>query len=195
MKGLLVLLGSYLLGSLPTAYVVARYLKGFDIRRRGSGNIGATNAFRTMGTGPGLAVLAVDVLKGTIPVLLGRAVGGDWMAVLAGMAAMAGHNWSVFLAFQGGRGVATAAGVFLGLAPYALFWAFLVWLLVLLITRYVSLSSVVAAASAPVILLLLRGPLPYFLFTLVAAGIIIYRHRPNIKRLLAGREPKIGERS
>ncbi|MGI9952865.1 glycerol-3-phosphate 1-O-acyltransferase PlsY [Moorellaceae bacterium AZ2] len=195
MKWLLVLLMAYLLGSVPTAYVVARYFKGFDIRRRGSGNIGATNAFRTMGTGPGLAVLAVDVLKGTIPVLLGRAVGGDWLAVLAGLAAMAGHNWSIFLSFHGGRGVATAAGVFLALTPIALFWAFIVWLFVLLSTRYVSLSSVVAAASAPVLLLILHGPLPYFLFTLVAAGIIIYRHRPNIKRLLAGREPKLGERS
>ncbi|SMB98308.1 acyl-phosphate glycerol-3-phosphate acyltransferase [Thermanaeromonas toyohensis ToBE] len=193
MKSLLVLFFAYLLGSLPTAYVVARY-KGFDIRRRGSGNIGTTNAFRTMGTGPGLLVLAVDVLKGVIPVLVGRAVGGNWLAGFAGLVAMAGHSWSVFLSFQGGRGVATAAGVLLALAPGALFWAFLIWLIVLFTTRYVSLSSIVAAGSAPFLVLLLRLPWSHFVFALVAAALIIYRHRPNIKRLLAGTEPKIGER-
>lgn len=195
MKWLFALLVAYLLGSIPTAYVVARYLKGFDIRRYGSGNVGATNAFRTMGTGPGLLVLVIDVLKGTIPVLLGRALGGDWLAVLAGLAAMAGHSWSIFLSFHGGRGVATAAGVFLALAPAALFWAFVIWLIVLLSTRYVSLSSIVAAAAAPVLVLFFHRPLPYFLFTLLAASLIIYRHKPNIKRLLAGTEPKLGERN
>lgn len=194
MKWLFTLLVAYLLGSIPTAYVVARYLKGFDIRRYGSGNVGATNAFRTMGTGPGFLVLVIDVLKGTIPVLLGRAVGGDWLAVLAGLAAMAGHSWSIFLSFHGGRGVATAAGVFLALAPAALFWAFVIWLIVLLSTRYVSLSSIMAAAAAPVLVLLFRLPFPRFLFTLLAASLIIYRHKPNIKRLLAGTEPKLGER-
>ena len=194
MKSLLVLLFAYLLGSLPTAYIVARY-KGFDIRRRGSGNIGTTNAFRTMGTGPGMLVFAVDVLKGLIPVLIGRAVGGNWLAGLAGLVAMAGHSWSVFLSFQGGRGVATAAGVFLALAPGVLFWAFLLWLAVLFTTRYVSLSSILAAASAPFLVLLLRLPWSHFLFALAAATLIIYRHTPNIKRLLAGTEPKIGERS
>ncbi|MCG0278019.1 MAG: glycerol-3-phosphate 1-O-acyltransferase PlsY [Thermanaeromonas sp.] len=193
MKSLLILIFAYLLGSLPTAYIVARY-KGFDIRRRGSGNIGTTNAFRTMGTGPGLLVFAVDVLKGLVPVLVGRAAGGDWLAGLAGLVAMAGHSWSVFLSFQGGRGVATAAGVFLGLAPGVLFWASLLWLAVLFTTRYVSLSSMAAAASAPFLVLLLGLRWSHFFFALAAAALIIYRHTPNIKRLLAGTEPRIGER-
>ncbi|MGB9661079.1 MAG: glycerol-3-phosphate 1-O-acyltransferase PlsY [Moorellaceae bacterium] len=194
MKWLLCLALGYLLGSVPTAYVVARYLKGWDIRRYGSGNIGATNAFRTMGTGPGLLVLVIDMLKGTIPVLIGRAVGGEWLAVLAGLAAMAGHSWSIFLSWQGGRGVATAAGVFLALAPAALFWALLIWLAVLLTTRYVSLSSILAAIAAPLLVLVFHLSFPCFLFALLAATLIVYRHRPNIKRLLAGKEPKLGER-
>lgn len=191
---LLVLLFAYFLGSIPTAYILARY-KGFDIRQKGSGNVGTTNAFRTMGLGPGILVLAIDVLKGAIPVIVGRKVGGDWLAAVAGLVAMAGHSWSVFLSFQGGRGVATAAGGFLALSPEALLCAVFVWLSVLFTTKYVSLSSVISAASAPFLVLLLQLPLSHFLFALVAGIIIVYRHKPNIKRILAGTEPKVWQKS
>ncbi|MGB9662960.1 MAG: glycerol-3-phosphate 1-O-acyltransferase PlsY [Moorellaceae bacterium] len=194
MVKLLVLLFAYFLGSIPTAYILARY-KGFDIRQKGSGNVGTTNAFRTMGVGPGILVLAIDVLKGAIPVIVGRKVGGDWLAAVAGLVAMAGHSWSVFLSFQGGRGVATAAGGFLALSPEALLCAVLVWLSVLFTTKYVSLSSVISAASAPFLVLLLQPSPGHFLFALVAGIIIVYRHKPNIKRILAGTEPKVWQKS
>ncbi|MDN5347634.1 MAG: acyl phosphate:glycerol-3-phosphate acyltransferase [Clostridia bacterium] len=194
MKWLIFMLLSYLLGSLPTAYLVGKYIGGFDIRRRGSGNVGATNAFRTMGPAPGLAVLLVDVFKGLIPVLVGKALGGPGMAAWGGLAAMAGHNWSVFLQFQGGRGVATAAGAVLAMSPAVLFWALLIWLAAVVISRYVSLGSIAAAAAAPLLMLLFRQAPAYILFSLASAALVIYRHRPNIRRLLAGTEPKIGER-
>ncbi|WP_258359024.1 glycerol-3-phosphate 1-O-acyltransferase PlsY [Moorella sulfitireducens (nom. illeg.)] len=191
---LLALILAYLLGSLPTAFIVGRYIYGFDIRRRGSGNVGATNALRTMGTIPGLVVLAVDALKGMIAVWLGQLIGGPWLAALTAMAAIAGHNWSIFLKFQGGRGVATAAGAVMVMAPVALFWAVLVWVIIVIFSRYVSLGSITAAALAPFLVFFFHRPWPYILFTFAGAALIIYRHRPNIKRLLAGTEHKLGER-
>lgn len=146
---LLALVVAYLIGSIPTAYVVGRYLYGFDIRRRGSGNVGATNTLRTMGTIPGLVVLGVDALKGVLAVLLGQALGGPVLVILAALMAIVGHNWSIFLELQGGRGVATTAGALLAMAPLALFWAFLIWLAVVIFSRYISLGSIVAAAVAP----------------------------------------------
>ncbi|OIQ13003.1 glycerol-3-phosphate 1-O-acyltransferase PlsY [Neomoorella thermoacetica] len=192
---LLALVVAYLIGSIPTAYVVGRYLYGFDIRRRGSGNVGATNTLRTMGTIPGLVVLGVDALKGVLAVLLGQALGGPALVILAALMAIVGHNWSIFLEFQGGRGVATTAGALLAMAPLALFWAFLIWLAVVIFSRYISLGSIVAAAVAPFLVIYFHRPWPYVLFTFVAAALVIYRHRPNIKRLLAGTEHKLGERS
>jgi glycerol-3-phosphate acyltransferase PlsY len=191
---LLALILAYLLGSLPTAYLVGRYVYGFDIRRRGSGNVGATNALRTMGTIPGLVVLVIDVLKGVLAVWLGQALGGPWLAALTAMLAILGHSWSVFLEFKGGRGVATVAGAMLAMAPPAVFWALLVWSVMVILARYVSLGSIAAAAVAPFLMLYFHQPWPYTLFTFAAAALIIYRHRPNIKRLLAGTEPKLGER-
>ncbi|MDN5345308.1 MAG: acyl phosphate:glycerol-3-phosphate acyltransferase [Clostridia bacterium] len=186
---------AYLIGSLPTAYLVGRYVYGFDIRRRGSGNVGATNALRTMGTVPGLLVLAVDALKGMLAVWLGQAMGGPWLAALTAMLAIVGHNWSIFLEFQGGRGVATAAGAVLAMAPPVILWALLLWVIIVLLSRYVSLGSIVAVGLAPFIMLYFHRPWPYILFTFAGAALIIYRHRPNIKRLLSGTEHKLGERS
>ncbi|NLW07166.1 MAG: glycerol-3-phosphate 1-O-acyltransferase PlsY [Clostridia bacterium] len=191
----LALVFAYLIGSIPTAYVVGRYIYKFDIRRRGSGNIGATNALRTMGTVPGLVVLGVDVFKGVIAVWLGQAIGGAQLAALTAILAIIGHNWSIFLEFQGGRGVATAAGAALAMAPQVIFWAVLIWITVIILTRYVSLGSIIAAAITPFMMLFGQYPWPYVLFTFVGAALIIYRHRPNINRLLAGTEHKLGERS
>ncbi|QGP93700.1 Glycerol-3-phosphate acyltransferase [Neomoorella glycerini] len=192
---LLALVLAYLIGSIPTAYVVGRYVYGFDIRRRGSGNVGATNALRTMGTFPGLLVLAVDALKGMLAVWLGQAMGGPWLAAITALVAIIGHNWSVFLEFQGGRGVATTAGAVLAMAPPVIFWAALLWVVIVVFTRYVSLGSILAAAVAPFLMLFFHRPWPYILFAFAGATLVIYRHRPNIKRLLAGTEHKLGERS
>ncbi|WP_406676197.1 glycerol-3-phosphate 1-O-acyltransferase PlsY [Moorella sp. ACPs] len=191
---LLALVLAYLIGSVPTAYVVGRYVYGFDIRRRGSGNVGATNALRTMGTLPGALVLVVDAFKGMLAVWLGQVMGGPWLAALTAMAAISGHNWSIFLKFEGGRGVATTAGAVLVMAPSAFFWAAVIWVIIVVFSRYVSLGSITAAALAPFLLLFFHRPWPYTLFTFAGAALIIYRHRPNIKRLLAGTEHKLGER-
>ncbi|MGI9862213.1 glycerol-3-phosphate 1-O-acyltransferase PlsY [Moorella naiadis] len=192
---LLALVLAYLVGSIPTAYVVGRYIYGFDIRRRGSGNVGATNTLRTMGTIPGLVVLGVDAFKGVVAVWLGQAFGGPGLAILTAMLAIAGHNWSIFLDFQGGRGVATTAGALLAMAPLAALGALLIWLVVVIFSRYISLGSIVAAAIAPFLVIYFHRPWPYILFTFAGAALIIYRHRPNIERLLAGTEHKLGERS
>ncbi|GEA15763.1 MAG: acyl phosphate:glycerol-3-phosphate acyltransferase [Moorella sp. (in: firmicutes)] len=192
---LLALVLAYLIGSVPTAYVVGRYVYGFDIRRRGSGNVGATNALRTMGTFPGLLVLAADTFKGMLAVWLGQAFGGPWLAAFTAMVAIIGHSWSIFLKFEGGRGVATTAGAVLVMAPSAIFWAVVIWFIIVVFTRYVSLGSIIAAALAPFLMLFFHRPWPYTLFTFAGTALIIYRHRPNIKRLLAGTEHKLGERS
>lgn len=193
MAWILCLLFSYLLGAVPFGYLVGRSL-GIDIRRFGSGNIGATNAFRVLGTGPGLLVLLGDAAKGAIPVLVGNRIGGPTLAVLAGILAVAGHNWPVFLRFRGGKGVATAAGMLAALTPKVILICVLLWVAVVALTRYVSLGSIVAAASAPIVTLLLHQPWQFVVVTMLVGLVIVWRHRPNIKRLLAGTEYKLGQR-
>ncbi|HHP50590.1 MAG TPA: glycerol-3-phosphate 1-O-acyltransferase [Moorella mulderi] len=187
------LLLAYLLGSFPTAHVISWYFYGVDIRRRGSGNVGATNVLRTLGPLPGFLVLAVDIWKGVLPAWLGLKYGCPWLAAGAGLAALVGHNWSIFLGFQGGKGVATAAGAVLIMAPKILLVLLLIWLLVVLLSRYVSLGSITAAFLAPW-LLIFTGQPPYVLYGIIAAVIIMWRHYPNIKRLRAGTEHRLGER-
>lgn len=191
----LVLILAYLLGSIPTAYVVGRYIYKFDIRSRGSGNVGASNTLRTMGTVPGLIVLAIDVFKGLLAVWLGLAAGGLPLGALAALLAIIGHNWSIFLDFRGGKGVATAAGAVLAMAPVVLFWAALIWITVILLSRYISLGSLIAVAVTPFLMLFYHCPWPYVFYTFAGAVLIIYQHRSNIKRLLEGTEHKLGERS
>ncbi|MDH7480170.1 MAG: glycerol-3-phosphate acyltransferase, partial [Syntrophomonadaceae bacterium] len=152
MKVVFVLTASYLLGSIPWGYLVGVWWKGLDIRRYGSGNIGTTNAFRILGPGPGTVVLLGDILKGTLAVLLAKSIGSELLAVAAGLAAIAGHSWSIFLGFRGGRGVATGAGVILGLVPLAIPVLFLLWAGTILVTRYVSVGSITAAVAAPVVM-------------------------------------------
>ena len=139
-----VILG-YVLGSVPIGFLVAHYWGHIDIRHYGSGNIGTTNVFRTLGFYPGSIVLIGDIGKGVIAVLLGKWLGGEQAALLAGLAAILGHSWSIFLSFKGGRGVATGAGVFLALTPKVILIAALIWILVIAITGYVSLGSIIAA--------------------------------------------------
>jgi glycerol-3-phosphate acyltransferase PlsY len=191
-------LGSYLLGSIPTSYVVARVFRGVDLREFGSKNLGATNLYRLMGFKAAIPVAAFDVLKGTAPLLLAQRLhdGPAWFPLLLGLCAVAGHVFSPFVAFKGGKGVATAAGVFLALAPLSLLVALVVWALVVKLTGYVSLGSIVAAgaflASVPV---LYRGAHAVVWAAAVTFAFIVYTHRSNVRRLLSGTENRFGRRS
>jgi len=195
MDYILVLAANYLIGSVPFAYIVGRLYRGIDIRKHGSGNVGATNAFRILGTWPGLLVFAADMGKGIAGVCLARGVGGSWFVVLAALVVMAGHNYSVFLGFKGGRGVATGAGIILSLTPVVILLAVGIFVIILITTRYVSLASIIAAGSVPVLMVFFNAPLPVNILGLTAAAFVIYRHRPNIRRLLDGTEPKVTDKA
>ncbi len=184
------LCAAYLLGSIPTGIWVGR-LKGIDVRRHGSGNVGATNVARVVGKIPGFMVLLVDVAKGWIPVtFLGE--GHESLRILFGMAAVAGHIWNPFLQFQGGKGVATSLGVLLGLDPRVGLGTLLMWLGVVLITRYVSVASVVAALAAPFLMTFLGLPTLWILGGIGISLAVIARHRPNLLSLLHGQEHRFG---
>jgi acyl phosphate:glycerol-3-phosphate acyltransferase len=189
---LLVALG-YVLGSIPTGLLVARWQKGVDIRRHGSGNIGMTNVLRAVGKGAAALTLVGDLVKGLLPVLLARAwLTYPWAIGLVALAAVIGHLYPVFAGFHGGKGVATTLGASLPLLPGPLLIAFLVFATCVALRRQVSLGSLAAAAALPIAALVWGSPAAYVLYALVAATLIWYRHRENIQRLLAGTEPTIG---
>lgn len=183
---------SYLLGAVPNGLLFGRLLWHTDLRRYGSHNIGATNAWRTLGRFPGTLIFFLDFLKGAIGVCLGSFLDGSNTAmVLAGLCTIIGHSWPIYLGFRGGKGVATGLGVIAMLMPAVTVFVFLVWLLIVVLTRYVSLGSVVAAALVPLAALLTGAPAVYVWFSLLAAMFVIVRHRENIKRLRAGTENRI----
>jgi glycerol-3-phosphate acyltransferase PlsY len=201
---------SYLIGSISFAYLTGKLLKGIDLREFGSGNLGSTNTIRILGKGPGIVVQILDILKGFIPVYLitqlGRAYGvtGESLVILqisAGMTAILGHIYTLFLNFQGGKGVNTAAGVFLYLAPGPIIIAALVFLMVFYTTRYVSLGSILAAISLPLIMVIQKYGFscnisPTLLgFSSLISLLIIAKHKSNIKRLLAGTENKFEKKA
>jgi glycerol-3-phosphate acyltransferase PlsY len=197
-------LASYLLGSIPTGLMLGKLFSGRDIRSAGSGNIGATNVSRVLGKRLGILTLAGDVLKGWLPMMLGtRIFAGrltadalDLCLCLFGLAALLGHLFSAYLKFKGGKGVATALGIFIYLEPVGLGLAAVLFIAVAALWRYVSLGSLAAAAALPVILFLLSfvRPVsaPVILLSLVAGVLIFIKHRPNIQRLLQGTEHRIG---
>ena len=192
---LAVIIVGYLIGAIPTGLIVVRLLTGEDIRRHGSGNIGTVNVLRVAGTGTAVVVLAVDILKGMVPVMLAVRMGlPSWTVVAGGLAAIAGHNWSVFLKFQGGKGIATSFGVLLALSWPAAAVAGAVWVVVVAITRYSSLGSLLAVVSVPLSLRWLRQPDAYVYFGIIAALFAVYRHRANIQRLVTGTELHITDR-
>jgi glycerol-3-phosphate acyltransferase PlsY len=193
------LLASYLVGAIPTSYIAGRLFRGIDLREHGSKNLGATNVYRTLGWRYAIPVGLFDIAKGAVPVLvLAPQVSDSQLFALAcGIAAILGHVFSVFVRFRGGKGVATAAGVMLGLTPLALGVAALAWLVVVALTGYVSLASIAAAAVFPVavhFLGRLDRPEILWLDALVAAA-IIWLHRGNIRRLLNGTESRFGRRA
>lgn len=179
---------AYLLGSIPTGLLLGR-LCGVDVRKEGSGNIGATNLYRTVGRSVGVMTLIGDCLKGVIPVLAARQypVTAEY-AAWVGLAAFCGHVFSAFLKFRGGKGVATALGVFLVLSPVAVAFALAVFIGLMLVWRYVSLGSITAAAVMPLAVTFLGGGRDIVWATLIISAIVIAKHHGNIKRLLAGTE-------
>jgi len=197
---LLVIPIAYLLGSIPSGYLAGRWLAGIDIREHGSGSTGATNVLRHVGKTPALIVFLVDVFKGSAAVLVAKQLlGGDahgWL-VAAGLLALAGHIWPIWLKGKGGKAVATGLGILLGLLPAVGLASLGIFLLVLSFSRIVSLSSVVAALALPALIWIAgySQTTAYMGLGVLAALLVVWRHRGNIKRLLAGTEPKIGKRS
>jgi glycerol-3-phosphate acyltransferase PlsY len=181
---------AYLLGSIPTGYIMG-LMAGVDVRARGSGNVGATNVARVLGKKEGLLTLLADAAKGLIPVFIARRLGFD-VDVLAAvaLAAFLGHVFPIFLKFRGGKGVATALGVFLGLAPLGTVVLMAVFAGVFLVSRTVSLCSMIAAAAAPVVFWLSSYPAVWVATSALIAALIILRHHANIQRLIDGTEPK-----
>jgi glycerol-3-phosphate acyltransferase PlsY len=192
---------SYLVGSIPVGYIFGRVLKGIDIRHYGSGNVGATNVFRVLGPIPGVIVLTLDMIKGLLPVtvIADFVLGFDHILVrlILGLVAVCGHNWTIFLKFKGGKGVATTAGALLGLSlkiPQFGLIALLclgIWVLVLLTTGFVSLSSISASIALPVFMLIFDQPLKLLIFAVLLCLFVLVRHKSNISRLLRGEEKKI----
>lgn len=187
----LLLVISYLLGATPTSYLVARRVRGIDLREHGSGNLGATNAFRVLGWKAATPIFIVDIFKGWLPAALfpvwDGATGWGW-PLAYGAAAIVGHVFSIYVGFRGGKGVATGAGVFLALAPIAVLAGLVVWLLLVFATGYVSLASITAAIVLPGVVLLMQGANPVFYLSLALAAFVIYAHRANVRRLLRGEE-------
>jgi glycerol-3-phosphate acyltransferase PlsY len=201
---LLAIIVSYLIGSIPTAYIFGRLLKNIDIRKFGSGNVGATNALRVLGKWPGITVLILDVIKGILPIvflgdflLLKSTLNPQAALIILGLSCIAGHNWTIFLNFKGGKGMATTLGVLIGLAfriadlKMILVLLIMTWLLVFLITRIVSLASLISALALPVVMVLFKQSTILVITSLILSGFVILRHKSNLSRLLRGKETKL----
>ncbi|ANR71534.1 acyl-phosphate glycerol 3-phosphate acyltransferase [Selenomonas sp. oral taxon 126] len=183
---------AYLIGSIPSGLILGKLFWHKDLREHGSHNIGATNAWRTLGKGAGIAVFIADSLKGQAGVALGLVLAGTPLAaVIGGLFAIIGHSFSIFLRFHGGKGVATSLGVLTMLMGDVTFMVFVLWMTIVYMTRYVSLGSVVAGFLTPILAALFAYPMEYILFTVIAAILVIVRHRENIVRLMNGTENKI----
>lgn len=181
---------AYLIGSIPSGLIIGKGLFGTDVRQFGSKNIGATNTYRVLGLKAALPVFICDALKGAIGAFL-LASNGPAFAILGGILAMVGHNWSIFLGFKGGRGVATGLGVLIALSPLVAVICFAIWGIIVYPTKLVSLGSIIAAAAVPLLMFLTGQSWWYVGFGALAALFVILRHRDNIIRLLSGKELKV----
>lgn len=196
MKLVIVALIAYIIGSFSSSYVLGKVLKKTDIRAYGSGNAGATNAVRVFGKKIGALAFILDVLKGVLAVYIGNRLLGYDGKLIAGFFVVVGHNWPIFLKFKGGKGIATSFGILLSIHWPTAISILLVFIIVVIISRYVSLASISAAIVAPVAVLIVKRPfdIKFFVMTSLLAILAIYRHRENIKRLLEGKEYRIGEK-
>jgi glycerol-3-phosphate acyltransferase PlsY len=184
----------YLLGSISFSYLYGKLAKGIDIRNHGSGNAGATNTLRVLGVGPGILVLLLDAAKGVVAVWIAGVLGGDnlWVPVLAGLAAIVGHNWPVFFNFKGGKGIATTVGVAATLCFLPVLYAGIIAIICIALTRYVSLGSLVLTGLLPILLIVMNRPYEVIWASLLIALFAFIRHRSNIVKLIQGKENKLG---
>jgi acyl phosphate:glycerol-3-phosphate acyltransferase len=193
----LLVLAAYFIGAFPTSYVVGRAVRGIDLREHGSGNLGATNAFRVLGWKAATPIFILDIAKGFLPVFAFSRIDGSGLihwALAYGTAAIVGHVFSVYVGFRGGKGVATGAGVFLALAPAAVLGGLVLWLVLVLATGYVSLGSIAAAAALPVLVALTGAPVEVLALSVALAVFVIYAHRANMRRLARGEEHRFRRR-
>lgn len=197
MKPVIVALIAYIIGSFSSSYVLGKVLKKTDIRAYGSGNAGATNAVRVFGKKIGALAFILDVLKGVLAVYIGNMLLGYNGKLIAGFFVVAGHNWPIFLRFRGGKGIATSFGILLSIHWPTAIAILLVFIVVAVISRYISLSSIASAIVAPIAVIIMKKPFDtnFFVMTSLLAILAIFRHRENIKRLLEGKEYRIGEKA
>jgi glycerol-3-phosphate acyltransferase PlsY len=194
MRIFIAILISYLIGLIPSGFLLTKYVMKKDVRQYGSGNIGATNVARVMGLKSGILVAVFDILKGYLGVMVGQAILGDNLStaiLFVAIAAIAGHDWSIFLGFSGGKGVATTFGVILRLYPLAFLIYALIWLALVLTTRYVSLGSIIGSMSLPLTLYFTSFATKHVIFAALLWLFVMYTHRANIKRLLNGEENRM----
>ena len=196
MKIVLIIISCYLLGSIPFGYIVGKLFKKIDIRELGSGNIGAANVFRILGPSLASLVLIGDIGKGIFSIYLVRYLNIDNLLILtiAGLVVICGHDWSLFLGFKGGKGIATTFGVVFALNPTISILALIVWGVVVITTRYVSLASIFAVISIFIFTILFKQPYEYIIFGAIILVLGIFNHKENIKRLKSKKERKIGEK-
>ncbi len=189
----ILVLGGYVLGSVPTGILVGRAW-GVDIRQVGSGNIGMANVLRSVGKKAAAVTMLGDMLKGLVPVVAAHLLtGNEWVVAAVALAAVVGHCWPVFLRFKGGKGVATGAGTSIGLVPVVGLALFAFWWAVVLVSKYTSLGAIAVMLVSPVVFLLSGQPAPYVLYTVIGGALVLWRHRENARALVKGTERKIGE--
>ncbi len=197
------LLVAYLIGSFPTGYLAVRWLKGVDIRELGSGSTGATNVLRTLGKAPAIGVLLMDAAKGAVSIALAHwgfhffnitSIPLPTVVALAGLSAVIGHSWPIWLGFRGGKSVATSLGILLAMSWQVGLATLGVFAVMMAISRIVSLSSISGAIAVSLFMIIFKQPLAYQIFAIAAGIYVIWRHRSNIQRLLSGTEPKLGQK-
>jgi glycerol-3-phosphate acyltransferase PlsY len=199
LRAVLLVLGSYFLGAIPFSYIAGKVLKGVDLREHGSGNLGAANTFRVLGKGAAIPVLLADIGKGYLAVSLVplSGLGGQSYILAAALAVIIGHNYSVFVGFSGGKGVGTTTGAFIAMAPCAVVICIAIWFIVLLLSRIVSVASMVSAVCLPPAVLIMNGiegcrsHYSVFFLAITVALLVLYKHRSNIIRLREGTEKRI----
>ncbi|HOE57325.1 MAG TPA: glycerol-3-phosphate 1-O-acyltransferase PlsY [Bacillota bacterium] len=194
MKYVLVSVIAYLLGNFSTSYLISRAAGKIDIRKYGSGNAGSTNVLRVLGVKAAAVAFLGDLLKGTAAVLIGKQLGGSYGEIVAGISVVLGHNWPVFLKFKGGKGIATTIGLMIPIDPIMVLLIVAAGVTLIVITRYVSLGSVMGVLIYPIAMIATRKPLEYIIFSIILSAMAVFKHRSNLERLLKGTESKLGQK-
>ncbi len=193
-KYVLVSVIAYLLGNFSTSYLISRAAGKIDIRKYGSGNAGSTNVLRVLGVKAAAVAFLGDLLKGTAAVLIGKQLGGSYGEIVAGISVVLGHNWPVFLKFKGGKGIATTIGLMIPIDPIMVLLIVAAGVTLIVITRYVSLGSVMGVLIYPIAMIATRKPLEYIIFSIILSAMAVFKHRSNLERLLKGTESKLGQK-